>query len=465
MRVAAWMIIALGLSACAGPRSAPPAAASMTPIDGWRSNTATGPGLSDHWWRAFKDPALDKLVEASLSNNVDIAIAAGRVEEARAQFRLAQAQRMPNLAGVDKGGRQRDVDPFGRPRQQWLNDAELSITADLDLFGRLSTASEAEKAAFLASEAGRANVKLATTVSVASGYFALAASRARLAVLRDTLAARTESLRLARRRAEAGYASALDLRQAEAEYQATAQLIPSTEQEISRQENGLSLLLGDGPHEIAPGIPLAALSVPVVPAGLPSALLRQRPDILQAEQQLVAADRTLDSARAAFMPNIQLNGSVGQVAAQLLTNPMHVFFIGGSILAPIFDGGRLQAQQERAVARRDQAAFAYRKVALNAFREVDDAITAGRKTAEQETVLIAQRDALSHALKLAEGRYRAGYSPYLEQLDAQRSLLAVDLALVQARSDRLSSSLNLVHALGGGWDGRLGETVGISERR
>jgi outer membrane protein TolC len=184
---------------------------------------------------------------------------------------------------------------------------------------------------------------------------------------------------------------------------------------------------------------------------MPSALLRRRPDITVAEQQLVAADRSLDSARAAFMPDVQLNASTGLVASSLLHDPFGVFSLGGSILAPIFDAGRLHAQQQGAAARRDAAAFAYRKAALNAFREVEDGLAAIARNGEQMQALERQRSALAALLVLAQNRYRAGYSPYLEQVDAERGLLNAELSFLQARSDRLTAAVLLFQALGGGW--------------
>jgi NodT family efflux transporter outer membrane factor (OMF) lipoprotein len=269
--------------------------------------------------------------------------------------------------------------------------------------------------------------------------------------LRSTLGARDQSLKLTRRRADAGYSPQLELRQAEAEYHAAAQLIPATEAAIARQENGLAVLLGDNPRAIVRGRDLADLTSPQTPAGLPASLLRRRPDLMQAEQQVVAADRSLDAARAAFMPSIQLTAAGGYVASTLLDDPIRVFSAGGSVLAPILDAGRLRAQQSAAAARRDQAAFAYRRAALGAFREVDDALSAERRLAEQATALAAQREALAQALALAANRYRAGYAPYFEQLDAQRSLLAADLTVVQVRADRLTAAVALFQALGGGW--------------
>jgi outer membrane protein TolC len=184
---------------------------------------------------------------------------------------------------------------------------------------------------------------------------------------------------------------------------------------------------------------------------LPSELLRRRPDIAQAEQLIIAADRSLDVARAAFLPRIQLGAAGGYIDSTLIADPVGIFSIGGSILAPLFEGGRLHAQADAAAARRDQSAYLYRKVALNAFREVEDALAAYQRTDEQKLILRRQRDALARALVQATNRYRAGYSSYLEQLDAQRGLLAADLSLVQVDADHLNAAVNLFQALGGAW--------------
>lgn len=451
MRRAIALVSLFVATGCAGPRPEPPSAASVSVPPSWRSQTEPITPVDALWWRGFGDPVLSTLVETALTHNVDIAIAASRVEEARAQFRLSQAQRLPDLTGAIGGGEQRSVDAFGRGVDQTAGQAQLSVSYDLDLFGRLAYVSAAARAAVLASEGARDTVRLAVAASTASGYITLRALDAQLVVLHDTLAARDNSLRLVRRRVEAGYAAAFELDQAEAEYRAAAQLIPTVELAITHQEDGLSLLLGDNPRAIERGAALSALAIPTVGAGLPADLLRRRPDIYQAEQQLVASDRSLDSARAAFLPSIQLNAAGGYVASTLLADPIGIFSLGGSMLAPIFDSGRLRAQQQGAAARRDQAAFAYRKAALIAFREVEDGLAGVSRTGEQEAELAAQRAALGRAFARASNRYREGYSPYLEQLDAQRSLLSAELALVQVRSDRLQSVISLYQALGGGW--------------
>jgi multidrug efflux system outer membrane protein len=303
----------------------------------------------------------------------------------------------------------------------------------------------------LASEAARDTVRLATAASAASGYITLRALDQRLAIAQATLASREEAQRIARRRYESGYSSRLEYRQAQAEYSATAQLVPAAQLAISRQENALSLLTGQSPGTIRRGLALDLLVPPPIPDGLPADLLRRRPDLYQAEQTLVAADRLLDSQRAAMLPNVSLTGSAGVVLSTALTNPVGVFSLGASILAPLFDGGRLAAQEDAATARRDQAAFAYRRAALVAFREVDDALAGVRRIQQQAADLAGQTEAASGALQNASNRYRAGYSGYLEQLDAQRSLLTAQLTLVQARTDRLTNFVALYQAMGGGW--------------
>lgn len=437
----------------AGPRLGPPAAASIAPPPQWRGGAAAdAAGMASDWWTAFGDPVLDGLVTAALANNDDIAIAAARVEEARARFADARGQQLPAVNLVGGGARSQSVNAFGQQVEQWAAQGEVRASYDLDLFGRLKSSSEAARAQLLASEYSRDTVRLAIASAVAGGYVQLRLLDARLEVLRKTLGARAASLSLIRRRTEAGYGTQLELAQAEAEYEAAAQQIPAVELAIARQENGLSILLGQPPATIARGRDLSNLAAPKVPVALPAALLRRRPDLAAAEQQIVAADRSLDAARAAFMPDISLTASGGFVASSLLSgDPLSVFSLGGSLLAPIFNGGRLRAQADGAAARRDQAAFVYRRAALTAFREVEDGMAAERYLGEQERAVIAQRDALARALRNATNRYREGYPPYLEQLDAERGLLASELALLQVRGDRLLAGIALHQALGGGW--------------
>ncbi|NKJ02420.1 efflux transporter outer membrane subunit [Novosphingobium sp. SG707] len=441
------------LAGCAGPRPAIPPRAAVAAPGAWRSGgEGADAAIDEAWWTQFGDPELASLVRDALRDNDDLEIAAARVEEARAQLAAARGTQLPVLQAAMSGGRTRSVNPFGIDVNQWAAQGELQSSFDLDLFGRLRNSTAAARANLLATGYSCDTVRLAVVTAVASTYVQLRAADARLDLLRRTLDGRGGTLRLIRRRAEAGYGSQLDLAQAEAEYEATAQAIPPVELAIAKLENGLSIILGRAPAPIVRGKSLDKITLPVVPMQLPAAILRRRPDLAASEQQIVAADRSLDAARAAFMPNISLSASGGFVSSSLLPDdPLSIYSLGSSILAPIFNGGRIKAQADSAAARRDQAAFAYRRAALTAFREVEDGMASVQRLRQQEDALARQRDALARTQSLAFRRYKEGYSPYLEQLDAERSLLSADLALVQNRSDRLIAAISLFQALGGGW--------------
>ncbi len=450
-RAALLALAALGGCVSAGKRAPAPPAAAVVPPPAWRTALNAGDPVTADWWRKFGDPALAALVERAISNNVDVAIAAARVEEARAAEALSRAQLLPQVGGTLPETQGQSVSALGQPSRAISAQPSVSASFDLDLFGRLKLASRAARAQLLASEGARDTIRLATAATAASGYITLRALDQRLAIAEATLAARSDALRIARRRYETGYSSRLEYRQAQAEYAATEQLVPAARLAIARQENALSLLVGDAPGPIARGLALDRIALPPIPAGLPADLLRRRPDLYQAEQTLVAADLSLDSQRAAFLPNLSLTGSAGLVLSSALKEPIGIFSLGASILAPIFDGGRLAAQEDAATARRDQAAFAYRRTALTAFREVDDALAGVARTAEQARALRDQVAATRGAVSNATNRYRAGYSGYLEQLDAQRSQLSAELSLVQVEADRLTSFVSLYQAMGGGW--------------
>jgi outer membrane protein, multidrug efflux system len=447
------VILGIALSACAGVRKGAPTDAAIQTPASWRTSSVQGSAPSETWWMAFGDTTLDNLVSEALSRSDDIALAATRVEQARAQFRFAQAKRLPAVGLSMAGGRERTVNPgFGVPEEQAAGEGVIEASFDLDLFGRLKASSQAARSALLASEYAHDTVRLSVATSVVSGYVTLLALDARLDIVKKTLEVRRNELHVEERRFSAGYSGQLELSQAQAELAATEQLIPATELAIARQENGLSILVGRLPAEVARGVSLEDLILPQIPAALPATVLRSRPDLAAAEAQLAATDHNLDAARAAFLPDIQLGITSGQARSTLIDpSPVGIWSIGGSILAPIFEAGRLDAQQDAATAQRDEAAFAYRKAALQAFREVEDELAAVTRDAEQDDALGRERDALEHALRFSTQRYRDGYSSYLDQLDAQRNLLSVQLALVQSRLDRLNAATSLFQALGGGW--------------
>lgn len=445
------LLLTFGLAGCAGPAVELARVAPVAPPLQWRNNAGSEAVVDGQWWQDFDDPQLNALVERGLANNSDIGIAIGRLREARAQERLARAQSFPKLEEGLGAAASRAVSPFGRPQESIGAQPTLQISYEVDLFGRLADQSAAARNAFLASAAARDATRLSVAAAIASGYVTLCALDARLGVAQLTLDARREALRIARSRTRFGYSPLLELRQAEAEYQATLQIIPQAQLAIARQENALSILVGDVPGRIVRTSALGRFVQPDIPAGLPSELLRRRPDVAQAELLLAASDRSLAAARKRFLPQLRLTGSAGAAVSSLLGDPIALWSIGGSILAPLFEGGRLTAQAEGAGAQRDQAAWTYRRAALTAFREVEDALAAARRLSEQRTAIAAQRDALSGGLRLATNRYRAGYSPYLEQLDAQRALLSAELSLIQIEADQLNNRIALFQAMGGGW--------------
>lgn len=449
-----WAVtLCLALTACAGPRPQVPEV-THRPLPGqWQEAAAGTQGpIAGRWWESFHDPVLDQLVSQALAANVDLALASARVEEAEAQFELIASQARPNLFLLTQGARSRSVNAFGRPQEQTAGEAQLHATYDPDAFGRLRSSRRAASANLDATVYLRDHARLGIAAAAASGYVMLRALDARLELLQATRTARTSSFTLAQRRLDTGYGTALESRQAEAELRAAEQLIPAAQLAISRQEHALALLLGETPRPIERGAELSSLALPDPGAGVPTTLLRRRPDIAQAEAQLVSADHSLDAVRAAFLPDIQLSAAGGVVDSTLLPDPIGIYSLGAGLLAPVLDGGRLRAQQRAAAARRDQAALGYRKTVLQAMRDVEDALATVQRTRQQEAVIDQQREAVAAALQVARRRFTEGYSPYLEQIDAERNLLSVDLALAQARNDRLIAAIYLFQSLGGGWE-------------
>ena len=440
------------LAGCAAPHTPLPEAARVLPPEAWRTDLKGVAPLDAAWWRSFGDPHLAARVDAALANNTDIAIAAARVREARAQLGLARAALLPTLDAGAGASEARSINAFGQGSTSTSAQPTVQAAYEVDLFGRIADQVSAARNAYFASAAARDAASLSVAGATASGYVTLLALDARRIVVRQTIADRAAALKLAQSRARAGYTSDLELRQAQAEYQGTALILPQVDLAIARAEQALRLLSGDVPGPVSRGS-LAGLANPALPAGgLPSELLRRRPDVAQAELSLAATDASLSVARKQFLPSIRFAASAGTVFNTLLPNPVAIWSLGGSVLTPLFEGGRLRAGVEGAAARRDQAAFVYRKAALTAFRETDDAIVTIARLADQRRALEAQRIAVASALHHATNRYQAGYSGYLEQLDAQRSLLAIDLSLVQLRADQTNAVVALYQALGGGWN-------------
>lgn len=450
MRYASPLALALLIAGCAPAITSRPEASMVAPPSDWRTTLPADGEIDSGWWSRFGDTQLTALVEQARANNSDLAIAAARVAEARAQERVARSLLLPSLSASVPGSESRAVNAFGQPSESFGAQPTFQAAYEIDLFGGNAARRDAARDNAASVAAAREAAMLSVSAATASGYITLLALDQRRALLKETLVQRSDALRIARDRAEAGYTSRLELSQSEAEYRSAEQQIPPIEAAIARQENALSQLVGDTPHAIARGTAFEALATPGVPAVVPSDLVRRRPDIAQAEYALAATDANLRAARAQFLPQIRLSASAGAAISSLLDDPIGIWSVGGSILAPIFSGGRLQGQFDAATAQRDQAAFAYRRTVLTAFRDVEDQLALIDRFGAQEKALVAQRVAVAETLRHATNRYHAGYSPYLEQIDAQRALLSVDLALIQLRADRLTSYVALYQALGGG---------------
>ncbi len=451
MRTRATIALLAALAGCAPAERPRPQAAAVAPPAGWLTPLPGSAPIVANWWEGFGDPELTRLVAAALANNPDIAIAVARVAEARGQERVARGARFPTLdAGVGLI-EQRALNAFGSASTGTSLQPVFQSAYEVDLFGRVGRTVDAARLTGDAAAAAADAARLSVAAATASGYVTLRGLDARIETVRATIASRGEALRIARSRAEAGYTSQLELRQAEAEYAGVTQTLPQLELLARRQEHALALLTGTPPRTIDRGRALTVLAPPPIPAGLPSDLLRRRPDIAQAEATLAASDATLAASRAQFLPSLRLTGSTGEVLSSALPSPVGIWSIGASVLAPLFRGGQLRGNYDAATARRDQAAFAYQRSVLTAFREVEDALSAVDRLAVQRRALEVQRTALAETLRHATNRYRAGYSPYLEQLDAQRALFSAELSLEQVRADQLTALVALYQAMGGGW--------------
>lgn len=447
LSVALTSVLALG--GCAPQLRPLPAGVAIQPPLEWRTVLPDPAPVDRRWWDGFGDPQLAALVERARVANADVQVAAARVDEARGAEAASRALLFPTLEGGLTAGARREVSAFGQGQDSLVAQPQFRAAYEVDLFGRNRAGAEAAQAGVAASEAAGEAARLSVSAATASGYVTLLALDARRDILHRTLEGRELALKFARDRAEVGYTSQLELRQAEAEYQATAQLLPQVEVQIARQENALSVLIGEPPGGIVSGGSLAALRRPPPPAVLPSELLRRRPDIAAAEYRLAATDAQMRAARARFMPTLGISVTAGAAFSDLLADPVALWSIGGSLLAPIFNAGRLQGGLDVATAQRDQAAFAYRGTVLNALREVEDRLALLSRLSDQKQALEAQRTAVSDAVRHARNRYRAGYTPYIEQVDAERSLLAVELSLVQLNADELNAMIGLYQAAGG----------------
>jgi outer membrane protein, multidrug efflux system len=451
-------LIAIGATVFLGACSMIPAyqrPAAPVP-DNWGYGSATtGPvAAALPWQDFFSDARLKQLIGISLANNRDLRIAVLNIEQARAQYDIRRSDQFPTV-GITAGG-SRAPNSSGVTTTQYT--VALGFTAwEVDLFGRVASLSQAALAQYFATEEGRKAAQISLVSSVAATWVALVADDEALEITRQTQATREESLRLTRLRFEAGATSELDFRLAESLVETARAALAQLTRQRATDLNSLALLLGQPvPAEFQTSASTESVQLPDLPAGMPSEVLTARPDVRLAEQQLMAANANIGAARAAFFPRITLTAGIGRSS-----NDLSRLFQGGawnwtaapSLVQPIFDAGRNQANLSSAVVDRNIAVAQYERAIQAAFREVADAL-AGRATFDDQRLAL-QRAAEAEAVrfKLSELRYNSGVASYLDLLDAQRALYTARLLLVQTRAQQLQSQVLLYRALGGGGAG------------
>jgi len=404
------------------------------------------------WQRFFADPRLKRLIELSLANNRDLRVAALNIEQARALYQVRRADELPTVgAGVTA---QRQPGATGLVNTYAVG---VQVTGyELDFFGRVRSLSQAALAQYLATDEARKTAQIALIAGVATTYVGILADDELLRVTRETLKTREDSFRLTKLRFDNGVSSEIDLRQAEQLLETARAALAQTQRQRALDENALTLLVGQPlPADLPAPLPLAAQQgVTDLPAGLPSELLARRPDLRSAEQQLLAANASIGAARAAFFPRIALTASAGTASTELTgLFKSGTFALTGTatLLQPIFDAGRNQANLEVAKVNKDIAIAQYEKAIQTAFREVSDSL-AGRATlGEQLRAQAAVANAAQIGFNLADLRYRNGVASYFDVLDAQRSLFAAQQATVQVQAAQVQNLVTLYKVLGGGW--------------
>ncbi|MGA8108818.1 MAG: efflux transporter outer membrane subunit [Acidobacteriaceae bacterium] len=436
-----------------------PAAPAFRAADGVDVATADQASLGDeNWAEVFHDPELQNLIRAALSGNYDLRIAAQHVLEQQAQLRITHSQAFPTLSVGGTGIGAELPDSLSNTlggSSVYAGSFNLSAAWTPDFWGLYRRQTQAARAQLLAQVWAQRAVRMTLVEQVASSYIQLRALERQLAIAQQTLRTRQQSVDLTRRLADGGSAPLSDLRQAEElEYTASAQ-IPQLEQQIQQQENGLHLLLGENPGPVASSDDNSLAPPPQnLPVGLPSRLLERRPDILEAEQQLVAANAQIGVARAQFFPQLSISasGGVGGDAWSNLFDPGgHTVYGISSLVQPIFEGGRLRGQLQLSEHEKEEMVLNYQKTIAGAFRDVSDALIAlnkQRAAREQETLLVA---AAQDATRLARMRYQGGSTSYLEVLTTDSDLFSAQLNLVNAQEQEALSLVQLYASLGGGW--------------
>ncbi len=412
------------------------------------------------WWEQFGDPVLNGLIETALRENRDIRIAAARVDQFVGALVSTRSQSLPQLGyGADASRAQasrvgQPPIPPGADNQFTLYQASLGASWQLDLFGRVRRLSEAAQAQVYASEQAQRGVVLSVVTSVATSYIGLRALDRQLEIARSTAGNFGETARIFDLRFKAGIVSQTEVVQIRSQYQQALTAIPAFEQAIAAQENLISILLGRNPAPIPRGKSIDQLVPPLIPADLPSALLQRRPDIMQAEQNLVAANANIGATRALYYPTLSLTGALGSASTafgNFLTGPASVWLLAGGLTGPIFTSGAIEGQVSTAEAQERQALNFYQQTILNAFRETNDALVGSQKKIEEVAMQRQRVDALREFARLSRLKFDKGVAGYLEVLIAENELFAAELASASLLAARYAQLVGVYQAMGGGW--------------
>ncbi|MCJ7557834.1 MAG: efflux transporter outer membrane subunit [Gammaproteobacteria bacterium] len=422
--------------------------------------TETGESVANlPWWELFQDPVLQHLIRAALEENKDLAIAASRILEAQAILGITRSEYFPTVdAQVSAARGQGSAQVFPGSIDSSIGDnyvVGLGVGWEVDLFGRLRRSNEAARAQLLATEYAYQALSISLVAGVADAYMLLRDLDQQLEISQRTYATRAHSLEIMRARFDKGTVPLLDVNQAEIELESAAASVAASDRVVAQTEYALSVLLGRNPGPIVRGETLSQQSLPpVIPSGLPSELLKQRPDIRAAEQQLVAQTARIGVAEAARWPSLQLTGSLGFESgelSELSASDADFWNLGANLLAPVFNAGRNKNRVEAEKARTEQALQTYVKTIQQALREVEDALVAVRTYRTENAARKRQVEAARSAARLSRARYDGGVTSYLEVLDTERSLFQSELSASQTSRQELTAIIQLYKALGGGW--------------
>lgn len=456
------LVAALVLAGCASvqtiePVAAPAAPAAFKELDGrWTQAQPAEAQARGEWWKVFGDPVLDDLVVRADRNSTSVQLAAARLNQARALLRAADADRLPQV-GISAGASRGNTATPGVTNPSTLLTAGASVAWEADVFGRLAKASQAAALDAQASEALLQSTRLLVQSDVARAYFTLRALDSERALVRQTVDAYRDTLRLTERRYQAGDVAELDLARVQAEVASTQSQALALDRQRAEVEHALAVLLGELPSQFGLNTLADAEwggALPTVPPGVPSTVLTRRPDVAAAQSSMLAAQKRVGVAQAAWFPDLSLTANGGFASSDLgdlFKWSARSWGIGALLSLPVFDGGRREAGVKGANAQWDAAAAGYREQVLVAFRDVEDQLSALRLLADQAGAQKQAVDAASRATVLSTSRYRNGYVSQLELLDARRSELANRRQALQVRAAQYQATVGLIRALGGAW--------------